>query len=368
MLKIVLLFVAIILTGYAVCAASMETDQRLYSDIKPDEDVVFFRTAARLDEANQEWHLPIHGWIYEPEDSVARKTVFAAILKSKYELEPAEETEANFTRRLNLMIADNERGKQIVIALAGQDYTLPTSGVNGHFETMLVVPVTHVEEFVDDSVLSYSAVTRKSETRQFTGEVLLTAPTGLSIISDIDDTVKISNVNDHKSLLEHTFLLDFSAAPGMAQLYDKWSKHDASFHYVSSSPWQLYSPLREFLDESEFPRSTLSLKAVRFRDKTLIDLFKKGTETKPVAIEKILNAYSGRQFILVGDSGEQDPEVYASLLRKYPDQIQKIYIRNVTQESADNERFESVFENVEQDCWVLFDDPMSLQLPELRDD
>ena len=102
---------------------------------------------------------------------------------------------------------------------------------------------------------------------------------------------------------------------------------------------------------------------VRFRDETLVDLFKKGTETKPAAIEKILDRYPDREFVLVGDSGEQDPEVYAYLLRNRPDQILKIYIRNVTQESADNERFATVFEDIDSDRWQLFDDPKTLTLP-----
>ena len=150
----------------------------------------------------------------------------------------------------------------------------------------------------------------------------------------------------------------------MSQLYNEWSGPDVGFHFVSSSPWQLYSPLEEFLDENEFPRASFSLKSVRFRDETLLDLFKKGTETKPAAIEKILSAYADRKFVLVGDSGEQDPEVYAALMRKFPDQILMVYIRNVTQESADNERFKSVFHNIPQEHWHLFEDPLTLALPE----
>jgi phosphatidate phosphatase APP1 len=67
--------------------------------------------------------------------------------------------------------------------------------------------------------------------------------------------------------------------------------------------------LVEFLDASGFSPSVLNLKSVRFRDETLLDLLKKGTETKPAAIERILNTYPDRRFVLVGDSGEQDPEV-----------------------------------------------------------
>ena len=361
--RVFLLCASMILLGCAACSKYSAGGAAIYSDIKNDEYVVFFRTTAWLDESSQEWHVPIHGWIYEPEDSVARKEIFSATLENQYGLVTNEKTKPNFTRRINLMIADNERDKQIVVAVAGRTYILPPSGVDGHFERILISPSVEVDKFAEGDLIKYSAVTRESETRTFRGETKLLTPTGLSVISDIDDTVKISNVRDRSSLLEHTFFLDFSAVPGMTELYDEWSEHAVSLHFVSSSPWQLYSPLQEFLDSNRFPWSTLSLKSVRFRDETLFNLFKEGTETKPVVIEEILNTYAGRKFVLIGDSGEQDPEVYGALVRKYPDQILKIYIRNVTGESADNERFESAFEGFDRGRWELFEDPQTLVFP-----
>lgn len=365
--KIFLTCIFIVLAGCDLDATRSGSSAVIYSDIRPDEYVVFFRTAAWLDKVNQEWHVPIHGWVYEYDDSAARKALFSAILKNEYDLAPDDLTRANFTRRFNLIIADNERGKRIVVDIAGRTYAMPASAENGQFETTLIIPAADIDRNAVGNVIRYSAVTAESEVRAFAGETLLLDSNGLSIISDIDDTVKISNVNDRRSLLENTFLLDFSAVPGMSKLYNEWSAKGASLHFVSSSPWQLYSPLQEFLDENQFAWSTLSLKSIRFRDETLLNLFKKGTETKPAAIEKILDAYSDRKFVLVGDSGEHDPEVYAALMRKFPKQILMVYIRNVTQESEDSERFSTVFENIRKSRWQLFDDPTAvtgLALPE----
>lgn len=63
---------------------------------------------------------------------------------------------------------------------------------------------------------------------------------GLSVISDIDDTVKISNVVSKRSLLKHTFYSYFKAVEGINEVYQKWSEQKCQFHYVSASPWQLY--------------------------------------------------------------------------------------------------------------------------------
>lgn len=357
MTRVALLLIALILFG---CGADQSTSDEIMpqlSNIKNDEHVVFFRTAGWLDVDAQEWHLPIRGWIYEPQDSSVRRAAFEAILREKFELEVGEDSEANFSERLNLLIADNERGKTIVIELAGQEVELPKSAENGHFDAIVTLSVTNVAKYAKKGRLPYSAATKNSEKRLFEGEIRLVGPSGLSVISDIDDTAKISMVIDRKQLIEYTFLRDFEAAPGMATLYEQWSAQDASFHFVSSSPWQLYTPLQEFLDASGFPWATFSLKNVRFRDETLFNLFKKGTETKPAAIKEILSSYPGRSFILVGDSGEQDPEVYAALMREFPEQITEIYIRNVTRASADDARFADVFEGIEPASWHLFEDP-----------
>lgn len=348
---------AFILIGVIVFRAQSEDHSPIVSDINDDDFVVFFRSSAWLDVANETWHVPIHGWIYKLEDSFARKSVLAAILKQKYELEVTDETEAAFDRRVNLLIADNERGRRIVVRIAGTNYVLPRSEPNGHFGDTVVIPVAEINAIANGNRIEFSAVTADDETRSFAGEVLLVLPTGLSVVSDIDDTVKISDVRDHQKLFENTFFRDFEAAPGMVELYTGWSEQSMSFHFVSSSPWQLYSPLVEFLDDAGFPTATLSLKSVRFRDETLLNFFKEGTETKPPQIEAIFQTYSDREFILVGDSGEQDPEVYAELMEQYPEKILKIYIRNVTGETANNDRFKSLFENIDDEKWLLFENP-----------
>jgi len=362
LMRRILLSICTIGLTWLAAPANADGQALSYSDLRADEHLVFFRSSAWLNDEGTAWHVPVHGWAYEPEDSVVRKAVFSAVLKDEFDLESGPGTEENYTRRFNLMIADSERGKRIVVSIAGQEITLPPSAANGQIETTLVLSVEDVEKFSDGSRLTYTALTRGNETRRFEGEVKLVHADGISVISDIDDTVKISHVMDRRRLLEQTFFLDFAVVDGMPEFYESWFEAGASFHFVSSSPWQLYLPLDEFLTDAGFSNFTMSLKSVRFRDETLLNLFKKGTETKPKAIEKILTTYPGRRFFLVGDSGEHDPEVYAQIAEKYPDQILKIYIRNVTDEAADNQRFKTVFEGLSADRWELFSDARDLHI------
>ena len=108
--------------------------------------------------------------------------------------------------------------------------------------------------------LEFWAVTRSRDKRQFSGRVQLLEPTGFSVVSDIDDTIKVSQVLDKGELLANTFIRPYREVTGMATQYRQWAKHGAAFHYVSSSPWQLFQPLMNFMETSGFPAGDFHLK------------------------------------------------------------------------------------------------------------
>jgi phosphatidate phosphatase APP1 len=93
--------------------------------------------------------------------------------------------------------------------------------------------------------------------------------------------------------------------------------------YVSKSPWNLYTLLLDFFKIHGIPPGPLLLRD--FGDHLL---FSKDNH-KIKSIELILNLYPHLQFILIGDSGEQDPEIYSYIVNKHPDRILVIYIRSI---------------------------------------
>ena len=341
--------------GWPHCAFAAASDASTpYSDIRADEWITFFATDAWLDEDGSHWNLPVHAWVYEPEDSVFRKGVFSAVLEEKYQLSVSPETEGNFTLRTNLILSDNERGKALIVRLAGKDIRLPLTAENGQVRHIIRLSVAQAQAFSHNGWLSYIAVIAPSDGRAFKGFVRLVPGHGITVISDIDDTIKVSRVTDRKALFDYTFFRDFQAAPGMVTFYQQLAQSGAVIHFVSSSPWQLYDPLQTFMEVAGFPSATMSLKQVRFRDETFFNLFKKGTQTKPEQIQSILQRYPERQFILIGDSGEQDPEVYGEVARQYPRQVRQILIRNVDGSSAAAGRYVSAFRGIDPDKWQLF--------------
>jgi len=160
-------------------------------------------------------------------------------------------------------------------------------------------------------------------------------------------------VLDKKTLMKNTFTREFKPVFGMAQVYQHWSGQGYNFHYVSASPWQLYPALQKFLNDRRFPAGSMHLKLVRLKDKSLFNLFDSPEEGKLPTITRLMSQYPQRRFILVGDSGEKDPEIYADIARRYPARVVRIFIRDIRQ---DLPRLRGIFRDLPQDIWYAFND------------
>ncbi len=161
----------------------------------------------------------------------------------------------------------------------------------------------------------------------------------LGIISDIDDTILVSEVLSKRRLLGNSLTLPAeqrSAVPGLAALYQRIAKKNpapdsAPIFYVSGSPRQLTDSLRRFLKANDFPRGVLQLKEVSTeRGDSLLDT----PAYKLKHIGKILAAFPGVKFMLIGDDGEQDPEIFAKGAAKYPERVAGVWIRRVHDDAA----------------------------------
>lgn len=153
---------------------------------------------------------------------------------------------------------------------------------------------------------------------------------GVSVISDVDDTVRHSGVTKSKRELLQNILAkhyDDCRVDGVAEWYREMRDAGAAFHYVSNSPWQLYHVVEGFLRHHGFPAGTIHLKKYA-------SVFDSITEPvlgrKRATLDAILRDFPERKFILVGDSGEADLEAYAELAAKYPRQVVAVYIRDIT--------------------------------------
>ncbi len=90
-----------------------------HSTVSRAESLVLFATAARLSADGRQWLIPLHGWVYVPQHSRARKAAIAEVFKLKYQLQVTPESAPYFDSRINLLLADNKRGRRIMLEVAG---------------------------------------------------------------------------------------------------------------------------------------------------------------------------------------------------------------------------------------------------------
>lgn len=320
------------------------------TNIRPDESIIFFTTAARVSPDGSQWVVPIHAWVFEKEEKSLWRQATLEGAAISLGLAPSSDRSAVFKQRVAPFIHDNERGKYIVTSLSPQK--LGPSGPNGHIFGEIRLPRKAGE---GKQSFTFTAVLPPGDKRVFKGKALMTPEKGTIVVSDIDDTVKISEVYDRQALLKNTFERPFRAVEGMAEAYQGLKKAGATLHYVSDSPWQLYPSLRKFLNEAGFPAAEFHLKYFRLKDRTFLSLFDSPMESKPPAIEKLLVDFPRHDFILIGDSGQKDPEIYGEIARKYQGRIKHIYIRRVTRETERNPRYYNAFHGLKRSLWTVFD-------------
>jgi hypothetical protein len=330
------------------------------STLKHNQEVIFLPTCAAPAADGALWRVPVHAWVFERErDSLVRGLALKMLAKA-LGLAPGEAESELFKERAMAFLVDNKRGRRLSLELGERLYTLASTRRNGHSLTELQIPVGAPKDCRPDAAdgvrpLTFRACLPQGDSRLFEGVAYALGAKGWSVVSDIDDTIKVSEVSDRRALLSNTFLKEYQGVAGMSEAYRRWSSAGAAFHYVSASPWQLYEALAKFLRADGFPPGSMHLKQLRWKDKSVIDLFKSGKSTKRAALAPLLAAFPQRSFVLIGDSGEKDLELYGEMARLYPSQVKYIFIRNISCEKKDSRRVRMAFAEVESSKWRLFD-------------
>jgi phosphatidate phosphatase APP1 len=174
------------------------------------------------------------------------------------------------------------------------------------------------------------------------GQLFVPHITQLGIISDIDDTFLVSHsatifrrlwtlfthnarsrrafegVREHYQLLEYAETTDDTPNP---------------IFYVSSSEWNLYDYLTEFVSIQKLPEGIFMLSQLK-RWYQLVKTGKTKHEGKLTRAVRIMEAFPKQHFILLGDNSQKDPEIYKMIVEHFPDRIHAVYIRHVSSGNA----------------------------------
>ncbi|KAK0738615.1 hypothetical protein B0T18DRAFT_333874 [Schizothecium vesticola] len=190
---------------------------------------------------------------------------------------------------------------------------------SGHFVTRVALDFvpTHVRVLANDKMSAVEPI-----------EIIESR--GVSLISDIDDTIKRSNIAlGAREIFRNTFIRDLGdlTIDGVKEWYYSLFKMGVQVHYCSNSPWQLFPVLATYFLTAGLPPGSIHLKHY---SGMLQGIFEPVAERKKGTLERILRDFPERQFLLVGDSGEADLEVYTELALANPGRILAVFIRDVT--------------------------------------
>ncbi|KAF2190707.1 hypothetical protein K469DRAFT_657234 [Zopfia rhizophila CBS 207.26] len=194
-------------------------------------------------------------------------------------------------------------------------YTNPS----GHFNVQAALDFvpTHVRILASDKLSA-------------TEEIIITEPRGVSVISDIDDTIKHSAISSGaREIFRNAFIRELGdlTIDGVKEWYNKMAAMGVKFHYVSNSPWQLFPVISKYFEMAGLPPGSFHLKQY---SGMLQGIFEPVAERKKSTLDKIARDFPERSFILVGDSGEADLEVYTDFVLENPGRVLAVFIRDVT--------------------------------------
>lgn len=253
-----------------------------------------------------------------------RVTIAGRVLKE------APAGSSRLSRNLRRLTASNWEGAPVEVTFAGRRARV-FSGHDGDFEATFTADEGRFPIGTQFAEARVPGAWSRSE-------VEIVAPEApLLVISDFDDTVAVSHVIDKKKLLATALWAEGDThppVPGMAAWYGCFRAAGPArpgFALVSGTPVQFAERTRQFLSKNGFPFFGLYLRDL---GPTTLSGYK-----EPV-IRRLLSALP-HKVVLVGDSGEKDPEVYAQIRREFPDRIARIYIRDAGR-TEDARRFEGM--------------------------
>ena len=273
------------------------------------------------------------------------------------QVSPAADNDTIWDNLLNMyrrFATDEVAGARVLARFGDREQEFVT-GEEGFFEAWLepVQPLPPGQSWfpVEIELLEPSAPDRMPV--KTTGQVLV-PPSGVryGVISDIDDTVVRTSATNLLLMARTVFLgsartrLPF---PGVAAFYRALHAGASGFaqnplFYVSSSAWNLYDLLGDFFRLRDIPPGPILLRDWGLSEQELLPTGHR--RYKLGVIRRIVDMYPDLPFILIGDSGQEDPEIYTELVSLYPNRILAVFIRNISREPERAEDIKALAQEV----------------------
>lgn len=240
--------------------------------------------------------------------------------------EPGDSVFRNLRRALGAFLTREMPGVEVFVAHAG-GLGVCLTDEEGYFRT----------EVDTDAASGWTHVTLTAERAEpVVAQVLVPLPTArFLVISDIDDTILPTGATRAVTLVRNTFLGNARTRtpfPGIAEFYadlvaGAGGGEGNPVFYVSSSPWNLYWFMINFMAGHGLPAGPVLLRDIGVDESTF--LHGSHDDHKLAEIRRILDSYPDLPVVLAGDSGQRDPEIYATIAAEYAGRVSAIYLRAI---------------------------------------
>lgn len=292
------------------------------------------------------WNVRFHGNVYkQPNTSVEDLNKFANVFLIGTDISNLTDTEQDQARNLTAEIMVVQQGDVEVntihlepavssganqggITATGgtQDVTLPyNTTVEGDFDVFVPIAL--------DGLTAGNATEQVQKLNTYVegatignATTYLVPTTGLTIVSDIDDILRVTKIYEPAQGLLNSFARPFTAWENMPDIYANWSTSlpNMHFHYLTTTPEQITRNYMQFI-YANYPGGSFDTRPLNFSDVTAtlsIRLF---------LLQKIFETFPERKFILIADTSNSDVmKDYPQMAIDYPDQLQCIFLRNTT--------------------------------------
>jgi phosphatidate phosphatase APP1 len=293
--------------------------------------VIFFPSVASVSD-NGQGSMTIQGRIFTPAHGRHAGLVWFA--SRKFKIKTADEP---FRSRAQLFFSDGHRDTRVSIKLGNRIIDLPPSDHSGFFSDVVLLSAADVGT-AKDGLISFESVASTTGGQTIRGAAFIVPRDAIVVVTDMDDTIKDTRVLDRVLKERNTMVNEFKPVIGMPQAYSGWKAAPGAnvhFHVVSAGPWQLYEPLRQFTDVQKFPSFTWDMRSVDIGYDLKVAISELHLKPETIFEHKVqkiraLLKLLPNQVVLVGDSAERDPEVYAEILKSCPARVAAVFIREIT--------------------------------------
>ena len=296
---------------------------------------------------------PLSVQVYRGYGTPRRVMVSGRVIEDEDVSPPSRDDSAwdNLVRSYKTFETDEVHGARVRVTFAGESGEA-TTGREGFFEVAFEgghYPAGRQEVTAELlSPLDHAGKGNQEQTT-FRGEVFVPRPQAeFMVISDVDDTVMHTRATSLVRMVLNTVLTNAYgrvAFPGVGEFYRALARGTSggelagenpnAFFYLTSSMWNVYDVMRLFFDANGVPAGPILMRDLGLTRRHLL----KGThsEHKLARVEELMDLYDDKRFVLIGDTGQHDAEIYGEVARARPERVAAVYLRDVSGDSRDGE-------------------------------